>query len=637
MASTIGWKATSVLIFLVFLFTLPMTATALVTNRDEKGVWYITGSAEESVVDIFEAMGYAVASDRLWQMEKLRRLARGRLAEIFGPDYLESDIFCRTTGYSEDELQAGFEALAADARAMVRGYVAGVNRHITKVTADIDRLPFEFRALGIQPEPWTQTDVLASVTVLQRNFDPEAYDFAQTENVYLGSALLSTYPATGPAMFQDLRWTNDPDAQTYFVTPVPARAGGSETAHSATFGGESGAIAAIEAAVGAIGTRLKVMNERLEKINARIKMGSYAWVVAGSRTATGNPMLYSGPQMGFSAPVIVNEGAIEAGDLHISGMNVAGIPGIIIGRTPHHAWSMQVGHAHTTDYYVEAPGVPQCHRTETIRVAGQDDVSLPIYRTNHGPVLNPMPFDPATTESIVSWKYAHWGYEFTSLEAYLMLARATSMDEFGAAIEKIAVSQHFCYADRDGNIAYWMSGRDPVRPAGEWRLPQGVPGFTYPPQEWDAEILIPRSHDRNAAKGYYGGWNNKTHPDYDNAYNSVSDIFGPFQRAHVIDAYLKTHPTLSFTEVRDLALRIATTDSFNGGGNPWPFVQADFQAAVAADPTPGTSAGHRIARQLGRPFRGRRSGPLGGRPGSGRCLDASRSVATAMFAADLPG
>jgi penicillin amidase len=334
-----------------------------------------------------------------------------------------------------------------------------------------------------------------------------------------------------------------------------------------------------------IGERLNSIDEKLGKINARIKMGSYAWVVAGSKTASGNPIIYSGPQMGFSVPPIVNEGSIEAGDIHISGMNVAGIPGIIIGRTPHHAWSMQVGHAHTTDYYIEAPSAAALHRIETIRVAGQSDVSLPVYRTSHGPVVNPMPFDPAFTDPIVSWKYAHWGYEFASLEAYLMLARATSMDDFGAAIEKIAVSQHFCYADRDGNIAYWMSGRDPVRPDGEWRLPQGVPFVTEPPMEWDAAALIDRSHDRNAAKGFYGGWNNKAHPAYDNAYNSANDIYGPFQRAHVIYDYLETHDNLTFAEVRDLALNIATTDSFNGGGNPWPFVQADFEAAVAGSPT----------------------------------------------------
>ena len=568
----------------------PMAADALVTNRDDKGVWFITGSADETVYDIFEAMGYAVATDRLWQMEKLKRLARGRLAEIFGPDYLESDVYQRVSGYSDGELQAGFDALSADARDMVSGYVNGINRRIAEVNGDPAVQPFEFRALSVLPEPWTVKDVLAAVTVLQRNFDPEAYDKTQSDNYHFALALSGEYPDDFPGMFQDLRWTNDPDAQTYFSDMGPRFTATSQP--TPTIVNDRGFFDpdSIDAAVASISRRLSAIDDKLGKINARIKMGSYAWVVDGSKTQSGRPILYSGPQMGFSVPAIVNEGSIEAGDLHISGMNVAGIPGIIIGRTPHHAWSMQVGHAHTTDYYIEAPAAASLHHMETIRVRGQDDVSLPVYRTGHGPVVNPMPFDPAFSEPIVTWKYAHWGYEFGSLDAYLMLARANTMDEFGTAIEKIAVSQHFCYADRDGNIAYWMSGRDPVRPAGEWRFPQGIPYLTDPPKEWNAAVLIPRSHDRNPDRGFYGGWNNKTHPEYDNAYNSVNDIYGPFQRAHVIYDYLENNDNLTYADVRDLALSIATTDSFNGGGNPWPFVRTDFMAAVAGAPTSARQA-----------------------------------------------
>ena len=81
-------------------------------------------------------------------------------------------------------------------------------------------------------------------------------------------------------------------------------------------------------------------------------------------------------------------------------MTVPGIPFIIIGRTPHHAWSMQVGHAHTVDYYIEdAEDVTTPHRMETIHVAGEADVVLPVYRTVHGPVVNPVPYNPATYDS----------------------------------------------------------------------------------------------------------------------------------------------------------------------------------------------------------------------------------------------
>jgi penicillin amidase len=241
---------------------------------------------------------------------------------------------------------------------------------------------------------------------------------------------------------------------------------------------------------------------------------------------------------------------------------------------------MQVGHANTVDYYIEDPSDVFLHRTEIIKVLGEDDVALPIYRTSHGPVISPMPYDPATYDPasdgpIIAWKYAHWGHEFDALDAFLGLNRAKSMDSFEEAIEDVPVSQHFCYVDRDGNIGYWMSGRDPLRPAGEWRFPQGFMGA---PLEWDSEILIARSTDRNTSQGFYSGWNNKSNPSYDASY-------GPFHRAHVIHDYLSTQDDLTFEDVRDLARNIATTDSFGSGGNPWKFVEDYFTGVVSANPT----------------------------------------------------
>jgi penicillin amidase len=273
-------------------------------------------------------------------------------------------------------------------------------------------------------------------------------------------------------------------------------------------------------------------------------------------------------------------------------MTVPGIPAILIGRTPHHAWSMQVGHAHTTDYYFHTSVTEiTFDRNETIKVAGQEDVTIPVFYSDYGPVIDPLPLNPATyafngANPIVSWRYAHSGHEFEAIDGFIKLASAQSMDAFGAGIEKLSVSQHFCYADREGNIAYWMSGRNPERYAGEWRLPQGSFSEVDPDQDGWLEDLVPRSTDRNRPEGYYGGWNNKSQPDYDNAYNSINDIYGPFQRSHVIYEYLdrrvKKHhgKKFSFEEIRDLALNIATTDSLGLGGNPWTFVGPDFKQAV---------------------------------------------------------
>ena len=571
----------------------------LKTTRDDKGVWFISGDADESLFKVFKAMGYAVATDRLWQAELFRRQSKGTLSEIFGDSQLDTDVFVRTIIYTDADLEAGFNALSKDARDVINGYVAGFNRRIQEIRDDPTQLPFEFVTLGQQlgiqfiPADWTYQDVLAWFVMLQRNFDPEALDLDQIDNGELYLDLVADFGMAGPGMFEDLRWTNDPKAQTYILdgalgASAPAAASKAVQLNHTVTGLSTLSQVDLSPAADAMRDRRKNYVNNLKSIGAYVKMGSYAWVVSGDHTESGNPIIYSGPQMGFSVPSIVMEGSIDAGGMKVSGMAIAGVPGIIIGRTPHHAWSMQVGHAHTVDYYIEDPADVVLDRMETIQVAGQADVEIPVFRTSHGPVVNPMPYDPASYDEvadgpILSWKYAHQGYELQAMEGFMALAQATSMDQFGAGIEKLSLSQHFCYADRDGNIAYWMSGRNPVRPDGEWRAPQGA---VADPLEWDAAVLSERSTDRNAARGFYGGWNNKTQPDYDNAYNSVNDIYGPFQRAHVIYDYLQEKTgipeKMSFEDLRDLALNIATTDSFNGGGNPWGFVEDTFTDAVDA-------------------------------------------------------
>jgi penicillin amidase len=541
------------------------------TVRDDKGVWFITGG---SLGDVMESMGYAVATDRLWQMETYRRSGRGTLAEILGSSQLQNDIFVRTLGYTDQELSDGFDALDRDEQIAIESYVEGINKRIDDIKANPTLLPFEFLALGFTPAYWTEEDILAWVTLLLRDFDCEALELGQIQNAALFQGLTTQYGfGVGYGMFNDLRWLNDPNALTYIPAAVqkammaaPALAVPGASPQTPAI---QGAPADFEGAYENLATQKNTVINNLKKINAFVKMGSYAWSISGKKTADGKPIIYSGPQMGFSVPAIVLEGSIRGGGLNISGMSVPGIPGIVIGRTPHHAWSMQVGHAHTVDYYLESPSNVTLNRVETIHVAGQADYTLPVYRSKHGPIISQSP--------LLSWKYSHWGYEFKTVKAFMNLARAQSMDDFGKAIEDVAVSQHFCYADKDGNIAYWMSGRDPVRPAGEWRLPQGM---IAPALEWDASVLIPRSTDRNNAQGYYCGWNNKSNPSYNDSINNPGYFFGPFVRAHVIHDYISTNNNLTYDEVRDLALYIATTDSFASGGIPWDFVEGYFTDAV---------------------------------------------------------
>ncbi len=586
--------------------------TPVTTSRDDKGVWFISGDETADTYTVFEAMGYSVATDRLWQAEKYRRVGRGRLAEIFGKSQLASDIKVRTIGYSDEEYAQGFNALDPESQSAINGYVAGFNRRIVEVKQDRTKLPFEFHAMSQQlgvyfvPEDWTSTDVLAWAAIMLREFDGEATQQGQLQNLALFQKLKAQFPNDYTAMFQDLRWRDDPDAVTYIAGDKNNLVSKREKADS-----NSNQIAQnaqilnkplnidtqfdLTCNFQEIAEQMEATQEQivanLKEINAYVKNGSYAWVVSGDKTASGNPIIYSGPQMdhafNFSVPSIIGEGSIKAGGINASGMIIAGLPAIVIGRTPHHAWSMQVGHAHTLDYYIEDPSAVSLHRIEIIKVAGEEDVQLPVYRTSHGPVIN--------SDPVIAWKYAHWGKEFEVVKAYLDLARAQSMDQFGDAINKIPLSQHYCYADKDGNIAYWMSGYDPIRPEGlDLRFP--LPGNGV--AEWLSPVAYKaRSHERNAARGFYSGWNSRSSLDYAISSNTPTYYFGPFHRGHILEDYLSTHDNLTFEDVRDLALYIATTDSvrdeyltsafstYGDGGNPWKYVKADFIQAVESAST----------------------------------------------------
>lgn len=544
-----------------------------VTTRDAQGVFHIKGG---SFYDVMSAMGYNVAVDRLWQAETFRRQAHGRLAEIGGQGAVAIDIFSRTIGYTEEELQQAFASLEADARTTVKAYVDGINRRVAEVNGDPSIRPFEFGVTGLVPiERWSVTDVLAWVAFLLRQFDPNGFGQGQLDNAALYEQLQRDFPEDGAAMFEDLRWVNDPAAQT-MIPDIEVKNGRTKAPTIR----EPLPPLRTDINFGELSRQWReksqARDDYLKSINAKVKMGSYAWVLSGMKTASGNPIIYSGPQMGFGVPAIVLELSIDGGGLKLSGMTVPGIPGIIIGRTPHHAWSMQVGHAHTADLYIEPPSALSGaeRRSETIKVLGGADVTIDVFRTQHGPVMTQ---DPA----IISWKYSHWGYEFDTIQGFLDLARARSMEAFGEGVRKAGVSQHFCYADRDGNIAYWMSGRDPIRPPGEYRMPQGS---LAPPLEYDLTDVRDLAHDSNTPLGFYGGWNNKASKNYDNAPIASTANYGPFHRAHMIKDFLEVNDGLSFEEIRDFAINIAATGGVGSGGNQWQFLQDEFKAAVAADP-----------------------------------------------------
>lgn len=547
---------------------------SLRSERDAQAIWAITGGDLEQV---FRTMGYNVAVDRLWQLELYRRTATGRLAAIFGEDFVESDMFVRTIAYTTDELETGLDTLDPGPRSVIESYAAGLNQRIGEVMIDASIVPAEFMRLGIPVTTWSATDVLAVMVHVLRGFDSEAFYTGQIDNAALFQQLTAVFEAEAPSMFEDLRWRNDPQARTVIPGAGFAVVGeqGSQLPDPDKFPPMADAAREIR-------DRLGRIRDAQQSINAAVEFGSYSWTVAPGRTTSARPFLYSGPALGFDAPSPLVEGSIDGGGLSVSGMAVPGIPGFLIGRTDNFAWGLQVGHAHTTDYYIEDQANVEMVRSETIEILGGDSVTIDIYRSERGPIIQPMPYQPV--DPIISWRYAHAQNELQAITSLLNLWQARDVDEFANALFGVPASFHVTYAGANGDIAYFMTGRDPVRAEGvDPRFPQLGDGT----EEWPTPIeLKPRPEDRNPGQGYYAGWNTKASADAVNSVNNLEQQFGPFRRGHVLGSYLESQPVFNFEQLRDLAIFAATTDSFADGGIPWNFIGGYLIAAINADPTP---------------------------------------------------
>ncbi|MDE0959837.1 MAG: penicillin acylase family protein [Planctomycetota bacterium] len=556
----------------------------LTVTRDELGVWFIEGGDQ---YQLYEAFGYEIATDRLWQSELFRRLSSGRLTEILGAGQLNTDIAINILGYSDQEMLDGFDGISELGQLVVLAYIDGMNRRIAEVIANPDLLPYEFHQLGFMPDPWTIQDVMALQVTLLRNFDSEALSTHQLDNALLLAELIDEHPLDGGDMFDDLRWLDDPEAPT-MIPPedfsIPFQ-GGAAPAQPLPQQYQVENLRALRDRVQDVfaGTA-----QRLSDIGSPIRLGSYAWVVSGDHTDTGNPILYSGPQMEFSAPGIIVEGSLRGAGIDVSGMALAGLPGIIIGRTPRHAWSGQVAHPHTVDIYLDDADDLFLHRVETIPLGNNQFLDLPVYRTQHGPVVAPLILDPSSVDGpVASWKYSHWGKELNTIDVNLDFIMARNIDDFGDAMDRFCVGLHVCYADRRGNVGYWMAGLDPERSVdADPRLPQLGDGS----MEWTEPVTYkPRKTVRNPQRGWIGGWNNKAGGGPAGG-ASPGHAYGRFHRAHAMQdriAEAIEEGPLSFEFLRELAPTISSTDCCNlgsSGGNRWFFVRDAFVAAIESDP-----------------------------------------------------
>jgi len=412
--------------------------------RDANGVPHIRA---QSASDAYYGLGYVHAQDRLWQMEGMRRLVAGRLAEIGGPRALRSDRYMRLLGlYALAE--ASFAALSPDAQAALEAYARGVNAFIA---GHGGAWPPEFYAARIAPEPWTPADSLVWGRLMALRLTGNW--MSEVLRVRLAERLT-------PAQIGDL-WPDDQDGAPATISAALAPA----------------VARALQAAADAVPVALHRTS------------ASNAWTIDGRRSATGKPILANDPHLGLSVPGVWYLARLTAPGLDVSGATAPGVPFTVLGHNDRIAWGLTTTESDTQDLYLErlvpdrpghyeTPEGPQpfALRTEVIKVRGGADVEMTVRSTRHGPVVSDLEPDAAPAGQVVALAWTGLRPHDTTAEAVYRLNRARDWESFRAALRLWqAPQQNLVYADIDGNIGFLAPGLVPVRRSGRGLAP--VPGW----------------------------------------------------------------------------------------------------------------------------------------------------------------
>ena len=495
-------------------------------TRDEYGVPHVFGSTLEAV---WYGVGYAQGQDRLWQAELLRRSATGTSAEILGSSSVEADLMARTVFGPPARRAALFEGASPEMKTILQAFVAGLNAWIHEA-ARTGALPQEYQAFGVTPRPWTVDDTIAEAMLLLGTLGEFGAD-ELTNAAALQEWTARFGPAEALKVFADTHWANDPSA----FTSVPATSAVNPVRESAAATPE--VPAGVPAAFHQFQAAQKEWERHLERVGLSRGPKSNAIAIAPQLSADGHALLLGGPQMGYSAPQINHEMGIHGAGYDVTGINIAGLPGIAIGVGREHAWSLTSGHTKNNYIYTERLNAQNQYlfngelksldcRAETIVVRGAAPVIRPVCESVHGPVIASVP------GAVFTLKTAVRGLEAQGVEAFHHMMRAASYDDFAQAMAGAVYNFNVLYADARGNIAYWHVGRIPQPAANDnvWLPRDGAGGA-----EWQGFVPFEdMPHALNPEQGWLVSWNNKPSPEWPNSVTSFLGTFGPVHRVNTL-------------------------------------------------------------------------------------------------------
>lgn len=428
-------------------FTVPLQGDVRI-ERDEWGIPHIFAGSDQ---DLFFGFGFAMAQDRMFQLDYLRRRAQGRLAEILGPEAVETDLTARIVGLPY-VAQAEWQAAPQETRRLLERFADGINQWLEQSR---QAPAIEFLLLEYEPEPWSPVDCLAIAGEFRWYLTGRLHVIAVPE---LARRTL------GPGALYAAFLQGEADAES--ILPP-------------------GSYPRIRSGSGPVGIATNDPEQH---------HGSNNWVISGERTTSGKPLLASDPHIAFGAVSCWYEVRLSGGSFDVVGMAYAGMPAVMFGRTRHVAWGFtnnicsqrdlyqeRTDPAHPGCFFYDGQWLPARKRREVIRVRGAEDVVHEVVLSHNGPIVDAILPPAARDTGPVSLRWLG-AYPCGWMTALLAMNRANTGAELADATRPWRVPTfNLVFADDKGHIGYQCTGRIPIRNVPE----RGYrPGWD-PAHQWD--------------------------------------------------------------------------------------------------------------------------------------------------------
>ncbi|MCB0554697.1 MAG: penicillin acylase family protein [Phaeodactylibacter sp.] len=492
----------------------------------------------ESLEDAAFVQGYLAAKYRLWQMDIAIRATAGRLAEVAGERALERDRLQRRKGmlWAAENALKGWQRNPQE-YALIEAYTQGANTFIDALRpADY---PLEFKLMGYQPEPWSPLKSAIFFKSMAETLSSRYEDLSATNSrLVLGDSLFQFLfpeynPRQSPVIPADVQWAFAPAPLQHQATDAPEMIG------------------------------QLIPHRQLAQPDDGL--GSNNWAVAGSKTATGRPMLCNDPHLRLSLPSIWYEIQIHTPEVNAYGASFPGVPGILIGFNDNTAWGVTNGSHDVLDwyridwtdeqresYYYNGAPRPVDKLVEVIKVRGRAEPLLDTVRyTVWGPVVYEDPAAPYF-DMAMRWVAHDLPEEkpFTEVGTFWKLMQSKNYDDYWAAMRGFDnPAQNFVFAQKDGDIAITVDGKLPLKRPEQGRFVQEGSSAA---NAWYG--FIPRDQVptvRNPERGFVSSANqHSTGPSYPYYYNGYFDDY----RGRLINRRLEAMKDITVQDMMALQL-----------------------------------------------------------------------------------